>query len=64
MRPVVGGTAVETGSEFFRGLARNLAQALSVQGASVTEYLVHETHSARTAHQVARSWVLLASCEE
>jgi PAS domain S-box-containing protein len=39
LRLVVAGTAAETGSEFFRGLVRNLAQALGTLGAWVTEYL-------------------------
>jgi PAS domain S-box-containing protein len=39
LRLVVAGTAAETGSEFFRGLVRNLAQALGTLGAWVTEYM-------------------------
>jgi formate hydrogenlyase transcriptional activator len=38
LRLVVAGTAAETGSEFLRGLVRNLAQALGTLGAWVTEY--------------------------
>jgi len=38
LRLVVGGTAAETGKEFFRTLVRNLAQALVTTGAWVTEY--------------------------
>jgi formate hydrogenlyase transcriptional activator len=38
LRLVVAGTAAETGSDFFRGLVRNLAQALGTLGAWVTEY--------------------------
>ncbi len=39
LRLVVAGTAAETGTDFFRGLVRNLAQALGTLGAWVTEYL-------------------------
>ena len=38
LRLVVAGTAAETGTEFFRVLVRNLAQALGTLGAWVTEY--------------------------
>ena len=38
LRLVVAGTAAETGSDFFRGLVRNLAQVLGTLGAWVTEY--------------------------
>lgn len=39
LRLVVQGTVAETGTEFFRALVRNLAQALGTSGAWVTEYL-------------------------
>ncbi len=39
LRLVVAGTASETGSEFFRALVRNLAEALGTLGAWATEYL-------------------------
>ena len=39
LRLVVAGTAAETGTEFFRALVRNLAEALRTHGAWVTEYL-------------------------
>jgi len=42
LRLVIEGTASETGSEFFRGLVRNLATALGTAGAWVTEYLPKE----------------------
>lgn len=38
LRLVVEGTVSETGTEFFRALVRNLAQALGTAGAWVTEY--------------------------
>jgi len=38
LRLVVAGTAAETGSQFFRMLVSNLAQALGTRGACVTEY--------------------------
>lgn len=42
LRLVVAGTASETGAEFFRALAKNLALALGTQGAWVTQYLPAE----------------------
>jgi hypothetical protein len=42
LRLVVEGTASETGTAFFRALVRNLAQALGMPGAWVTEYLSRE----------------------
>ena len=39
LRFLVEGTASETGSEFFRALARNLSEALQTCGAWITEYL-------------------------
>jgi len=42
LRLVVEGTASETGTEFFRALVRNLAQALGTSGAWVTDYLPKE----------------------
>ena len=39
LRFLVEGTVSETGSEFFRALARNLSEALQTYGAWVTEYL-------------------------
>jgi hypothetical protein len=39
LRFLVEGTVSETGSEFFRALARNLSEALQTCGAWVTEYL-------------------------
>ena len=39
LRLVVEGTVSETGTDFFRALVRNLAQALGTTGAWVTEYL-------------------------
>ncbi|MGB8464507.1 MAG: sigma 54-interacting transcriptional regulator [Terrimicrobiaceae bacterium] len=39
LRFLVEGTVSETGSEFFRALAKNLSDALQTQGAWVTEYL-------------------------
>jgi PAS domain S-box-containing protein len=42
LRLVVEGTASETGTAFFRALVRNLAQALGMPGAWVTEYLPRE----------------------
>ena len=42
LRLVVEGTVSETGREFFRGLVRNLAQALGTSGAWATEYLPSE----------------------
>jgi len=42
LRLVVEGTASETGTAFFRALVRNLAQALEMSGAWVTEYLPRE----------------------
>jgi PAS domain S-box-containing protein len=39
LRLVVEGTVSETGVEFFRALARNLARALGTKGAFVTEWL-------------------------
>jgi GAF domain len=38
LRLIVEGTVPETGTEFFRALVRNLAQALGTTGAWVTEY--------------------------
>ncbi len=38
LRLIVEGTVSETGTEFFRALVRNLAQALGTHGAWVTEY--------------------------
>ena len=42
LRPVVEGTASETGSDFFKALVRNLATALGTAGAWVTEYFPKE----------------------
>jgi hypothetical protein len=39
LRFLVEGTMSETGSEFFRALARNLSEALQTSGAWITEYL-------------------------
>jgi PAS domain S-box-containing protein len=39
LRAVVEGTAGDTGEEFFAALVKNLARALDVRGAWVTEYL-------------------------
>jgi PAS domain S-box-containing protein len=39
LRAVVEGTAADTGEEFFASLVKNLARALDVHGAWVTEYL-------------------------
>jgi PAS domain S-box-containing protein len=39
LRFLVEGTVSETGSEFFRALARNLSEALQTYGALITEYL-------------------------
>ena len=39
LRFLVEGTVSETGSEFFRALARNLSEALQTYGAWITEYL-------------------------
>ncbi len=39
LRFLVEGTVSETGSEFFRALARNLSEALQTSGAWITEYL-------------------------
>jgi hypothetical protein len=39
LRFLVEGTVSETGTEFFRALARNLSEALQTCGAWVTEYL-------------------------
>ncbi len=39
LRFLVEGTVSETGSEFFRALARNLSEALQTCGAWITEYL-------------------------
>ena len=39
LRVLVEGTVSETGTEFFRALARNLSEALQTCGAWVTEYL-------------------------
>jgi PAS domain S-box-containing protein len=39
LRFLVEGTVSETGSEFFRALARNLSEALQTHGAWITEYL-------------------------
>jgi hypothetical protein len=39
LRFLVEGTVSETGTEFFRALARNLSEALQTYGASVTEYI-------------------------
>ncbi len=42
LRAVVEGTSTDTGEEFFRALVRNLATALEVHGAWVTEYLAEQ----------------------
>ena len=42
MRAVVEGTATDTGDEFFAALVSNLARAVDVHGAWVTEYLEDE----------------------
>jgi len=39
LRAIVEGTATDTGEAFFAALVQNLARALGVQGAWVTEYL-------------------------
>jgi PAS domain S-box-containing protein len=39
LRAILEGTAKETGGQFFASLVENLAKALNVHGASVTEYL-------------------------
>ena len=39
LRLVVEGTVSETGTEFFRALVKNLAEAMGTVGAWVTEYL-------------------------
>ena len=38
LRAVVEGTATDTGEEFFAALVKNLARALDVHGAWVTEF--------------------------
>ena len=42
LRLVIAGTVSETGTEFFRALVKNLAEALGTAGAWVTEYLPGE----------------------
>jgi len=49
LRAIVEGTASETGTAFYRALARNLARALDTYGAWVTEY----DAAAETLHALA-----------
>jgi len=57
LRSLVEGTSAETGERFFATLVRNVAQALSVYGAWVTEYLREERRLRAWAFWLGNEWV-------
>jgi PAS domain S-box-containing protein len=56
LRHIVEGTAAVTGKEFFTELVRNLAAALDVSGAWVTEYLPNERRLRAFAFLINGQW--------
>lgn len=57
MRSIVEGTAGETGEEFYKALVKNLAAALNVHGAWVTEYLEESRRLRAYAFWLGNSYV-------
>ncbi|PWT88078.1 MAG: Fis family transcriptional regulator [Acidobacteria bacterium] len=57
LRSLVEGTSAETGQRFFASLVKNVAQALSVHGAWVTEYLREEKRLRALAFWLGNDWV-------
>ena len=54
---IVQGTASETGEGFFRALVENLARAMDVRGAWVTEFLPEERRLRALAFMLGGEWV-------
>ena len=57
LRAIVEGTATDTGEAFFAALVQNLARALGVQGAWVTEYLPSARRLRAFAFWLGGRWV-------
>jgi PAS domain S-box-containing protein len=57
LRSIVEGTAGEIGEEFFKALVKNLAAALNVHGAWVTEYFQEERRLKAFAFWLDDKWV-------
>jgi PAS domain S-box-containing protein len=57
LRAVVEGTASETGSEFYRALARNLAASLDTYGAWVTEFDERADRLRALAFWFGKRWI-------
>ncbi len=57
LRSIVEGTAGEIGEEFFKALVKNLAAALNVHGAWVTEYLEEKRRLKAFAFWLGDMWV-------
>ena len=57
LRLLLQGTAVHTGIDFHRALVENLAQALSIYGAWVTEYLPEEGALKALAFYAGGGWI-------
>ena len=54
---IVQGTASETGEGFFRALVENLARAMEVRGAWVTEFLAEERRLRALAFWLGGQWI-------
>src|SRR5262245_62173511 len=57
LRSIVEGTAGETGADFFKALVKNLAAAMNVHGAWVTEYLEEARRLKALAFWFGDDWV-------
>ncbi|HSP56569.1 MAG TPA: sigma 54-interacting transcriptional regulator, partial [Dehalococcoidia bacterium] len=57
LRAVVEGTASETGTDFYRALAKNLASALDTRGAWVTEYYEATERLRALAFWFGEGWI-------
>ncbi len=57
LRRLMEGTALSTGEAFFKALAKNLAQALGVHGAWVTEYMEEQGRLRALAFWLDGGWV-------
>ena len=57
LRSLVDGTSSETGRPFFKKLVKSVAQALSVYGVWVTEYLEEEKRLRALAFWLGNDWV-------
>src|SRR5262245_7046063 len=57
LRSIVEGTAGETGEEFFKSLVKNLAAAMNVHGAWVTEYIEESRRLKALAFWLGDGWV-------